>query len=221
MYITIYYIIIYILLYLIILNISLGCKYPYEPPYFYFYKNDGIFPSINCLRIGKRLYDEALLISADGTPSIFSIISLLENEYEIKEYLEENKKQFIDQNELLFQKQSENEDETNIATHYELGSIHRKNRNNISWEEILKEDNLIEKNFKEKQTNSRYKKMKEIRETLPAWTKMDEILELIHKNQVTIISGETGCGKSTQVIKFFYSINKNNKFEFIIKYLNL
>lgn len=179
-----------------------GCKYPYEPPYFYFYKNDGIFPSINCLRIGKRLYDEALLISADGTPSIFSIISLLENEYDIKEYLEENKKQFVDPNELLFQKQSENENETNIATHYELGSIHRKNRNNISWEEILKEDNLIEKNFKEKQTNSRYKKMKEIRETLPAWTKMNEILELIHKNQVTIISGETGCGKSTQVPQF-------------------
>ncbi|XP_076302625.1 putative ATP-dependent RNA helicase DHX57, partial [Lasioglossum baleicum] len=176
-----------------------GCKYPYEPPYFYFYKNDGTFPSINCLRIGRKLYDEALLISIDGTPSIFSIISLLENEYAIKEYLQENKEQFLDQNELLFQKHLEGEDDSNVATHNELGSVHRKNRNNVSQEEILKEDDLIARNFKEKQTNPKYRKMKEAREMLPAWLKMNEILEVVHKNQVIIISGETGCGKSTQV----------------------
>ncbi|XP_050477291.1 putative ATP-dependent RNA helicase DHX57 [Bombus huntii] len=179
-----------------------GCKYPYEPPYFYLYKNDGTFPSINCLRIVRRLYEEALSISAYGTPSIFSIISLLENEYDIKRYLVENKEQFLDQSELLFRRHIENEDETNVATHYELGSIHRKNRNNISWERILKEDDLIEKNFKEKLTNPRYNKMIEIRERLPAWSKMYEILDVIHKNQVIIISGETGCGKSTQVPQF-------------------
>lgn len=189
-------------LYLIFLNISLGCKYPYEPPYFYLYKNNGTFPSINCLRIARRLYEEALSISAYGTPSIFSIISLLENEYDIKRYLAENKEQFLDQSELLFRRHIENEDETNVATHYELGSIHRKNRNNISWEKILKEDDLIEKNFKEKLTNPRYNKMIEIRERLPAWSKMYEILDVIHKNQVIIISGETGCGKSTQVPQF-------------------
>ncbi|XP_076752985.1 putative ATP-dependent RNA helicase DHX57 [Xylocopa sonorina] len=178
-----------------------GCKYPYEPPYFYFYKNDGTFPSISCLRIGRKLYNEALSISGDGTPSIFSIISLLENEHDIRRYLEENKEQFLDQNELLFQKQIE-ESDTNAATHYELGSTHRKNRNNVSWEDVLRDDDLIERNFKEKQVNPRYKKMKEVREMLPAWLKMDEILEIICKNQVTIISGETGCGKSTQVPQF-------------------
>ncbi|XP_017789958.1 PREDICTED: putative ATP-dependent RNA helicase DHX57 [Habropoda laboriosa] len=179
-----------------------GCKYPYEPPYFYFYKNDGTFPRISCLRIGRKLHNEALSLSEDGIPYIFSIISLLENEYEMKEYLVENKEQFLDQNELLFQKQSESESETTIATHYELGSIHRKKMNNVPWEEVLKEDDLIERNFKEKQTNPRYKKMKKIRKVLPAWSKMSEILEIICKNQVTIISGETGCGKSTQVPQF-------------------
>ncbi|CAK9806163.1 Putative ATP-dependent RNA helicase DHX57 [Anthophora plagiata] len=178
------------------------CKYPYEPPYFYFYKNDGTFPRMSCLRIGRKLHDEALALSEDGTPCIFSIISLLENEYEIKEYLVENKEQFLDHNELLFQKQTESESETNLATHYELGSIHRKKINNVPWEEIIKEDDLIEKHFKEKQTNPRYKKMKEIRRTLPAWSKMSEILKIICENQVTIISGETGCGKSTQVPQF-------------------
>lgn len=180
--------------------VSLDCKYPYEPPYFYFYKDDGTFPSINCLRTGRRLYDEALSLSEDGTPSIFSIISLLENEYEIKGYLEENKEQFIDPNELLFPKLSGSEGATDAATHYELGSINKKNRNNITREEVLKEDDLIQKNFKEKQRSAKYKKMREVREKLPAWSKMDNILDIIQKNRVTIISGETGCGKSTQVI---------------------
>lgn len=145
------------------------------------------------------MYDEALLLSEDGTSCIFSIISLLENEYEIKGYLEESKEQFLDPNELLFPKLQENEDDKDIVTHYELGSINRKDRGNITWEEVLKEDDLIEKNFKKKQDSPKYRKMKEAREKLPASPKMDNILETIHKNQVTIISGETGCGKSTQV----------------------
>ncbi|XP_043255278.1 putative ATP-dependent RNA helicase DHX57 [Colletes gigas] len=179
-----------------------GCKYPYEPPYLYFYKNDGTFPSIKCLRIGRRLYNEAQSLSKDGTPSIFSIISLLENEFEMKGYLEVNKEQFLDQNELLFPKLPETNNETDTTTHHELGSITRKHRDNITWEEILKADDLIHKKFKEKQKDLKYKKMKEIRRKLPAWPKMDNILEVVHENQVTIISGETGCGKSTQVPQF-------------------
>ncbi|XP_015438382.1 PREDICTED: putative ATP-dependent RNA helicase DHX57 [Dufourea novaeangliae] len=179
-----------------------GCKYPYEPPYFYFYKNDGTFSSINCLRIGRRLYNEALSLAEDGTPSIFSIISLLENEFEIRRYLEENKESFLDQNDLLFPKLSKTEDEGDLATHHELGSINRRNRDNITWEEILKTDDLIHKNFKEKQDSPKYKRMKEVRRKLPAWSKIGNILETVYENQVTIISGETGCGKSTQVPQF-------------------
>ncbi|XP_078039431.1 putative ATP-dependent RNA helicase DHX57 [Augochlora pura] len=179
-----------------------GCKYPYEPPFFYFYKNDGTFSSIHCLRIGRRLYNEALSLSVDGVPYIFSIISLLENEDEMKTYLEENREQLLDQNDTLFPKSSESDGEEDLATHHELGSINRKNRNNITSEEILSIDDSIYENFVEKQNSTKYKKMKEIRRKLPAWSKMDNILETIHEHQVTIISGETGCGKSTQVPQF-------------------
>ncbi|XP_045451735.1 ATP-dependent DNA/RNA helicase DHX36-like [Melitaea cinxia] len=44
-----------------------------------------------------------------------------------------------------------------------------------------------------------YKSMMKFREKLPAYFKANEILEVIEKNQVIVISGETGCGKSTQV----------------------
>lgn len=181
-----------------LLILFVECKYPYEAPYFYIYKNDGLFPRLKCLRIARRLYDEALSLSSEGTPSIFSIISLLENEYEMKAYLEENREQFLDQYEPLFPKE-QHEEEMNGDSHYELGSTNKRNRDDVSWEEITKEDNLIEKRFREKQNNVNYRRMKETRRKLPAWSNMNEILETVQQNQVVIISGETGCGKSTQV----------------------
>ncbi|KAG1202504.1 hypothetical protein G6F35_012175 [Rhizopus arrhizus] len=44
--------------------------------------------------------------------------------------------------------------------------------------------------------------MKEKRGDLPIAAYRKDILELVKKNQVLIISGETGCGKSTQVPQF-------------------
>ncbi|XP_070156996.1 putative ATP-dependent RNA helicase DHX57 [Polyergus mexicanus] len=177
-----------------------GSKYPYEPPYFYFYKNNEIFPRMKCLRIARRLYNEALLLSLDGIPSIFSIISLLEDEYDMKTYLDKDKEQFLHQYEALCPKEQEKEEE--LPSHYKLGSTSKKNRDNISWEQISGEDDLIEKKFMDKQKNPNYMRMQEARKKLPAWSKTNEILETVYENQVVIISGETGCGKSTQVPQF-------------------
>ena len=41
--------------------------------------------------------------------------------------------------------------------------------------------------------------VQEFRQKLPSWEKQEEILELIRENQVVVLSGETGCGKTTQV----------------------
>ncbi|XP_024937300.1 putative ATP-dependent RNA helicase DHX57 [Cephus cinctus] len=189
-----------------------GCMYPYEPPYLYFSKNETTYPKIECLRIARRLYDEAQQLCIDGTPSIFSLISLLENEYDIKSYLEENKEQFIDKDDPLFPKSSE-DDSNDAPTHYEKGSTRRRDRNNIPWQEIVKQDDEIQQKFMEKQRNSRYLKMKEVRRKLPAWSRMNAILEIIDENPVTIISGETGCGKSTQVPQFILDNWIVNRYE--------
>ncbi|XP_066602831.1 putative ATP-dependent RNA helicase DHX57 [Prorops nasuta] len=192
------------------------CRYPYEPPFFYFFKNDGMYPKLNCLRIVRRLYNECLSLAKDGIPSIFSVISLLENEYEIKEYLEESKEQFLDPSEPLFAEYVD--DKIFGASHHELGSVNKIKRSNVSWEEIAKEDDLIQAKFFEKQYNIKYKKMKEIRRNLPAWNEMDKILDALRNNQIIIISGETGCGKSTQVPQFIlddWIINRNESKEHI------
>mgnify|MGYP002624102503 CR=1 FL=1 len=46
---------------------------------------------------------------------------------------------------------------------------------------------------------------------LPIFSKREEILEKIEKNRVIIISGNTGCGKSTQVPQFIYEYSKDSK----------
>lgn len=50
--------------------------------------------------------------------------------------------------------------------------------------------------------NPALKDMISSRQQLPAWKKQAEIVDLIHKNQIVLITGETGSGKSTQVAQF-------------------
>ncbi|KAL1840209.1 hypothetical protein VTJ49DRAFT_692 [Mycothermus thermophilus] len=47
-----------------------------------------------------------------------------------------------------------------------------------------------------------YKKMLLQRERLPAWQVRARLVQIVAENQVTIISGETGSGKSTQSVQF-------------------
>ncbi|CAH1239477.1 DHX36 [Branchiostoma lanceolatum] len=51
-------------------------------------------------------------------------------------------------------------------------------------------------------SNKQYRRMQEFREKLPSYNMRQELLQLVHKNQVVVISGETGCGKTTQVAQF-------------------
>ncbi|KAH1010155.1 ATP-dependent DNA/RNA helicase DHX36 [Dendroctonus ponderosae] len=53
-----------------------------------------------------------------------------------------------------------------------------------------------------KSASSSYQKMQKIRQMLPSMHMRQKILDLIENNQITVISGETGCGKTTQVSQF-------------------
>ncbi|CAN6663262.1 putative ATP-dependent RNA helicase YLR419W [Trichomonascus vanleenenianus] len=50
--------------------------------------------------------------------------------------------------------------------------------------------------------SSNLKSMLKSRKLLPAWKKASEILDIVSKNQIVLITGETGSGKSTQVVQF-------------------
>lgn len=53
-----------------------------------------------------------------------------------------------------------------------------------------------------KQQTSRQRQMIQGRQSLPAWALKDAIVKTVNGHQVTIISGETGSGKSTQSVQF-------------------
>ena len=46
---------------------------------------------------------------------------------------------------------------------------------------------------------------------LPILHQQEEITSLINSERVTIVSGKTGCGKSTQVPQFIIKANPNAK----------
>lgn len=53
-----------------------------------------------------------------------------------------------------------------------------------------------------KQATLQQQKMLAVRQTLPAWRLQEAIVNAVNEHQVTIISGETGSGKSTQCVQF-------------------
>uniref|UniRef100_A0A3Q3D4I7 ATP-dependent DNA/RNA helicase DHX36 n=1 Tax=Hippocampus comes TaxID=109280 RepID=A0A3Q3D4I7_HIPCM len=65
----------------------------------------------------------------------------------------------------------------------------------VSLDESLKRD------LQSKKTHPKYKEMLMFREKLPSYGKK-ELVRLINSNQVLVVSGETGCGKTTQVTQF-------------------
>ncbi|KAL5000309.1 P-loop containing nucleoside triphosphate hydrolase protein [Aspergillus recurvatus] len=60
----------------------------------------------------------------------------------------------------------------------------------------------IKEAWEEKQTTKAQQAMLQARKSLPAWNTQDAIIRAVNAHQVTIISGETGSGKSTQSVQF-------------------
>lgn len=52
------------------------------------------------------------------------------------------------------------------------------------------------------------------RQKLPAWQKREELVDVINSNKVTLVTGETGSGKSTQIVQFILDdLNSKGNFK--------
>uniref|UniRef100_A0A5F5Q046 RNA helicase n=1 Tax=Equus caballus TaxID=9796 RepID=A0A5F5Q046_HORSE len=63
-------------------------------------------------------------------------------------------------------------------------------------------DQQLLEDLQKKKTDRRYIEMQHFREKLPSYGMQKELVNMIDNHQVTVISGETGCGKTTQVTQF-------------------
>ncbi|KAG9044048.1 hypothetical protein FS837_008842 [Tulasnella sp. UAMH 9824] len=63
-------------------------------------------------------------------------------------------------------------------------------------------DERVLADFETMRSKPEYRKFLEQRQRLPAWGAQEDIIKLIERNRVTIVVGETGCGKTTQLPQF-------------------
>lgn len=174
--------------------------YPFEPPLI-FLKSSFPLPELFGLHICKRLYEEAVLQAQDGMPCVYSIAELIKNEEVMKDYLKTSEINFILPSEKLFPKESEKRPE-NQSSHFEKGITNRRGKAELTASDISKENRRIVQRFENTAKEQKYLKMLDGRRSLPAWKLKNDIVNTIESSQVTVISGETGCGKSTQVPQF-------------------
>ncbi|XP_022725166.1 DExH-box ATP-dependent RNA helicase DExH3-like isoform X3 [Durio zibethinus] len=76
-------------------------------------------------------------------------------------------------------------------------------QNSVVMERILRRRSLQLRNKQQEwQESPEGKKMLEFRRSLPAYKERDALLNAISQNQVVVVSGETGCGKTTQLPQY-------------------
>jgi len=105
---------------------------------------------------------------------------------------------------------------SNVAEAQRNPSLNTKHRarmppRGLDWTPASKESLGLKERWKARQSDSRQQKMILGRQSLPAWPLQEVIVRTVNDNQVTIISGETGSGKSTQSVQFILDdmINRN------------
>ncbi|KAL1138333.1 hypothetical protein AAG570_008397, partial [Ranatra chinensis] len=182
-----------------------GCKYPREPPLVSIISLSGEFPPDSCLRITKCLLNEAKACCLIEQPCLFTLIDLLLNgQDKIISILEEKESIFYPPSMLLFPKTDDDNSEggNGILLDEAPSQELKSERHSADVQKVKKEDDELCQKFRDKQRSMRYKTLVANRRKLPAWGKKEAILEAIRDNQIVIISGETGCGKSTQVPQF-------------------
>lgn len=183
-----------------------GNLYPYEAPIISLKTTCPDISKTLCLRITRRCLEEARALAVDGMPSVYTIGDLLQNEDEITTFLKNDRYVFPDPKRSIFYVPEDNVnlnvERKKLPSHYARGSTGRSTRSAQSGDQMLKDDLAFSKKFADRKSQLSFKAMLKARQNLPAWSKSNEILDAIGRSQVVVISGETGCGKSTQVPQF-------------------
>ena len=118
-----------------------------------------------------------------------------------------------------------NNNKANNELSISSSNIYKTIKNDIKLSNIVSKNNNNNSNLKNNINNINIKKEKVIENNinqikpknfpplkkLPILNFKSEILRKIYQNRITIISGNTGCGKSTQVPQYLYRENQKNK----------
>ncbi|KAF1345770.1 P-loop containing nucleoside triphosphate hydrolase protein [Delphinella strobiligena] len=96
---------------------------------------------------------------------------------------------------------------TSAETTKTLSSSRRNQRSKrmprpINWQHSSRLSQRMQAEWQAKRALPAQQRMMQTRQNLPAWNLQEAIVDAVMTSQVTIISGETGSGKSTQSVQF-------------------
>uniref|UniRef100_A0AAY4CQP5 ATP-dependent DNA/RNA helicase DHX36 n=1 Tax=Denticeps clupeoides TaxID=299321 RepID=A0AAY4CQP5_9TELE len=97
---------------------------------------------------------------------------------------------------LKQKKLKEEKEEREIMDDKDLEYLFQESVRKASVDEELKRDMQL------KRDNPKYSDMMKFRKKLPSYGMREELVDLVRNNRVLVVSGETGCGKTTQVPQF-------------------
>ncbi|KAL9952425.1 hypothetical protein ACROYT_G039680 [Oculina patagonica] len=186
-----------------------GSLYPFEPPLVVFYSTHESIPSSGCLNVTLRLNREAKDLCDAQSPAIFCLASLLESEEEVMACFKMPPSEYslpvaktivttlsVSQGSGLKRNQPSVEKEASTK----LGMTEPQESTDV--QKTHEKNRKLKQQYQRLQSVPAYKSMLEERKKLPAWQSQDNIIQKLQNHQVVVISGMTGCGKTTQIPQF-------------------
>lgn len=93
-------------------------------------------------------------------------------------------------------------DTRTLANKEEMGARARGSKRGRRIVVTQKDIDAIKADYTKRQALDAVKKAISGRKKLPAWSKQQQLVDVITTNQVTVVTGETGSGKLTQIVQF-------------------
>ncbi|XP_023779054.1 putative ATP-dependent RNA helicase DHX57 isoform X2 [Cyanistes caeruleus] len=214
-------------------------KYPLQAPLVAFYSTDENLPLACRLHIAEFLFGKALAAAESHDPVVYTLVTCLEDEHEISEFLSNTQHKFSvppvsllaappvkpqtdsapasnqqaeasavsepQEEEVVAEEEEEEEEPEQVVVENESYVNLKKKlskKYDVQAKSLYNENVKICAQFRQKKSSRHFQSMLYERQKLPAWQERENILGLLESHQVLVVSGMTGCGKTTQIPQF-------------------
>lgn len=172
------------------LNVRQSKRYPSKPPIVSILSPGT--PAYIRLSITRQVIEYAIR-ELLGEPMVFNLVDWLESEIT---RIVENPGKLRDVSAAASGQQTSDVKAKNSKSQFQ------RKAPPIKWHKNDPQNMELLDRWRARQAKPQQQKMLAARQSLPAWKLRDDIVTAVNDHQVTIISGETGSGKSTQSVQF-------------------
>lgn len=191
---------------MLLVRLIFSDHYPYSFPGIQLVVNNPSFKLANYIKLSilRQLLSYILANNLLGECFVFSLI----------EWLEENIAKVIEHPGPLVISDPHQKGFKNQISGSERLSKKKKGNNSRLHVLLTTEIEEMRNNYQKQISSPAMRDSNSKRKKLPAWQKREELVNVINSNKVTLVTGETGSGKSTQIVQFILDdLNSKGNFE--------